>query len=468
MTTETHKAYIGLGSNLGNRKNFLRTAINDLPNVTQISQLYETAPVGYDDQGPFLNLIVELETELSPKKLLELCQAGEKKAERLRTIKNGPRTLDLDLLYVEGHEVNEPDLIVPHPRMFERGFVIIPLSDLNLVEPLAEQTRIWLTENKDASNGIWIKGTLNLDDPAHQILKTKSELTKHAEKARKNDQRIGFVPTMGDIHQGHLELIKRSQAENDLTIVSIFVNPLQFNETSDYENYPKDLERDIEYLESFEPLTIFIPEVEEMYPEESKDGYPPNIGNLAEILEAKNRPGHFEGVYTIVSILFSIVGECTAYLGEKDYQQYLVISKLVEDIGLPIKITACPTIRESTGLALSSRNALLEEEHKNLAVEISAALFEAKELIESGKENDPKRIEEKIEENLMKKLHEYNTLDNTLDNTEDSTIELEYVAVRETQELEPIDIIEAPVRILIAAQFGEVRLIDNMGANPPS
>ncbi len=456
-------AYIGLGSNLGNRKQFLRTAVNNLEEVEdissiQVSRLYETDPMGYLDQGQFLNLAVRIETTLSAHELLQVCQAEENKAERQRTIKDGPRTLDLDLLFVEGETVDEPDLSVPHPEMFNRGFVILPLLDLKMKKELKTQIKKGLAKiphkKSFGSNyhieGVWVEGELNLKEPAKlQIVKTRAELSKLTDGLREESKKIGFVPTMGALHKGHLSLIEQSILENDVTVISIFVNPLQFNKEKDLETYPNDLDRDIEVLECFfeSSLILFIPSYDEMYPMDEVRA-PLFESHLFEILEGEKRPGHLEGVCHAVSALFSIVGKCRAYFGEKDWQQLLVVSELVQTKNFPVEIVRCKTVREENGLAISSRNILLKD--IEVALEVSKALFLGKDLIQNGETNVEKIVKE-MKQALSK------------------ASEIEYLEIRDENTLMPVTKIGkeivSPVRILIAAKVGEVRLIDNIPAN---
>ena len=203
----------------------------------------------------------------------------------------------------------------------------------------------------------------------HTIAELRSILTVY----RSENKSVGLVPTMGALHAGHASLVRRSVAENDVTVVSIFVNPTQFNDKNDLAKYPRTLEADCALLESIGATVAFAPSVEEIYPEPDTRhfSYPPTD----EVMEGEFRPGHFNGVCQIVSKLFMMVEPDKAYFGEKDFQQIAVIKAMVADQGYPLEICPCPIVREKDGLALSSRNSLLTDDERKIAVNISKALF---------------------------------------------------------------------------------------------
>lgn len=209
-----------------------------------------------------------------------------------------------------------------------------------------------------------------------QIVETKQALSALLSEARAAGKTVGLVPTMGALHQGHASLVRRSVSENGFTVVSDFVNPTQFNDKTDLKNYPRTMEADCALLESLGADVVFAPSVEEMYPEPDTRtfSYPPTD----EVMEGAFRPGHFNGVCQIVSKLFYAVEPDRAYFGEKDFQQVAVIKAMVKDLGLGLEICPCPIVREADGLALSSRNALLTPEEREIALNISKYLFESK------------------------------------------------------------------------------------------
>lgn len=210
-----------------------------------------------------------------------------------------------------------------------------------------------------------------------QVITTKKELGAILNTARSQGKTIGLVPTMGALHQGHASLVRRSVKENDVTVVSDFVNPTQFNDKNDLANYPRNLDADSQLLESLGADIVFAPAVEEMYPEPDtrQFSYPPTD----TVMEGKYRPGHFNGVCQIVSKLFYAVRPKRAYFGEKDFQQIAVIRAMVNDLKLDLQIVACPIVREADGLALSSRNSLLTPQERGIAVNISKYLFLSKD-----------------------------------------------------------------------------------------
>lgn len=254
---------------------------------------------------------------------------------------------------------------------------------------------------------------------------------------------IGLVPTMGALHQGHLALIAESKKTNDLTVATIFVNPTQFNNAEDLEKYPRTFEEDCRKLEASGCEVLFFPSVKEMYPVPSS--LTMNFGSLNEVLEGKFRPGHFSGVGLVVSKLFHIVQPTRAYFGQKDFQQFMVIKKLVEELCLPVELMRVPTLREPDGLAMSSRNLRLNTNERQRAAILYQALQEARRQV---KQQVPwKKIVDQISEMVSR-----------------SDIRLEYLALVDTENLEATENVTdaRPKILLIAAYVGDVRLIDNV------
>ncbi|PAB61118.1 pantoate--beta-alanine ligase [Anaeromicrobium sediminis] len=268
----------------------------------------------------------------------------------------------------------------------------------------------------------------------------RAEIKK--EKAKGNS--IGLVPTMGFLHEGHLSLIRSAKKENDIVVVSIFVNPTQFNKKDDLDSYPRDLNRDSKLVEAEDADILFIPSVEEMYP----NGYSTYLeveGLITKQLCGKSREGHFKGVTTIVSKLFNMVTPHRAYFGQKDAQQVAVIEKMVRDMNMDIEIVPCPIVREADGLALSSRNALLKENERKEAIILSKSLFAAEKMIIDG-ERLASKIKSFITENIK--------------TVKDA--EIDYVEVVNGKTLENIHIVEGDVLIAVAVKMGKPRLIDNI------
>ncbi len=260
---------------------------------------------------------------------------------------------------------------------------------------------------------------------------------------RKKGLSIGFVPTMGFLHQGHLSLVKAARQENDFVVVSIFVNPIQFGVGEDYEEYPRDLERD-QALASAEGCDlIFSPTVNEMYP----PGYSTfvDVQGLTDSLCGAHRPGHFRGVTTVVAKLFSLVSPQRVYFGQKDGQQALVLKKMVTDLNMNLEFHILPTVREQDGLAMSSRNKYLTPEQRRHAPVLYKSLQEAKKRIEQG-ERRAKTIKQ-----LM--LEMIDTVDGS---------KVDYVEIVETKNLQPVETLEGECLVALAVRLGNTRLIDNI------
>ncbi|RKD33175.1 pantoate--beta-alanine ligase [Thermohalobacter berrensis] len=277
-----------------------------------------------------------------------------------------------------------------------------------------------------------------------QIVKTIKEIRNEIKRAKSSGKSIGYVPTMGFLHDGHISLIKRAHKENDFVVVSIFVNPTQFGPSEDYESYPRDLNRDANLAEKAGADIIFAPSVKEMYP----DGFSTYVkvyGNISKKLCGQSREGHFKGVTTVVSKLFNIVTPDRAYFGQKDAQQLAIIKKMVKELNYDIEIVPCSIVREKNGLAMSSRNTYLNTEERKAALILSKSLFKAKEMIENG-ENNPEKVRNFIIENIK---------------TEKLT-EIDYVEIVNADTLDNIDKIKGKVLIALAVKIGQARLIDNI------
>lgn len=272
-----------------------------------------------------------------------------------------------------------------------------------------------------------------------KIIETNSFL----KKKRNEGKTIGFVPTMGALHEGHLELMRQAKKENDLLVVSIFVNPTQFNNPEDLTKYPRDFEADKNLLIKVGCDVLFSPEVEEMYPEEVKKVY--EFGKLSTVMEGAFRDGHFNGVAIVVKKLFEIVIPNKAYFGEKDFQQLAIIQKLVEIENLPVNIVPCPIVREKDGLAMSSRNARLTDEERKIAPFIFKFLMEANDKKESM---NPMEISELVENQFA----------------DQPAFELEYFQLADDKDLQPIEYWNTSQGVVafVAAYLGKVRLIDNV------
>lgn len=277
-----------------------------------------------------------------------------------------------------------------------------------------------------------------------EVVAKVNEINEILNKLRK-DKLIGFVPTMGALHEGHLSLIRKCKEENDITVVSIYVNPTQFNDKEDFIKYPRMLDSDLEKLSKIDCDVVFCPDDKEMYPEKDERVF--DFGGLDKVMEGKHRPGHFNGVAQIVTKLFDIIKPHRAYFGKKDFQQLTIIKYLVKNLNIPIEIVGCPTVREQDGLAMSSRNMLLNEEERRIAVELSKMLFFVKDNYKNFK-----TLEEIY--NFVYKHFEKIPL-----------INLEYFEIvndNNLQRINNIDDIGPGVTACIAAKVGKIRLIDNI------
>lgn len=276
-----------------------------------------------------------------------------------------------------------------------------------------------------------------------EVINNIKNIREKISNYKNNKKSIGFVPTMGFLHDGHLSLMKKAKEENDIVIVSIFVNPTQFGPNEDLDSYPRDLDRDISLCENAGVDLIFFPNVEEIYPI-GYDTYVQVEGNITKKLCGESRPGHFKGVTTVVLKLFNIVTPHKAYFGQKDAQQVAIISKMVKDLNLDLEIVPCPIVRESDGLALSSRNTYLNEDERKSAVILSKSLFEAEELINNGE-----RDSNKLKNLITNRIKSENGI-------------IDYVSIVDSNTLEDIDILNGDVLIALAVKIGKTRLIDNV------
>ncbi|NPV84346.1 MAG: pantoate--beta-alanine ligase [Candidatus Aminicenantes bacterium] len=276
-----------------------------------------------------------------------------------------------------------------------------------------------------------------------EIASAVNELREKILAWKKHGRKIGFVPTMGYLHEGHLSLVRESKKRSEVTVVSIFVNPKQFGPSEDYRVYPRDLERDRALLEKEGVDLVFYPPVDVMYPEGYKTYV--EVEDLQDRLCGKSRPGHFRGVCTVVLKLFNLVQPDEAYFGWKDAQQVIILQKMVEDLNVPVKIVPLPLVRDHDGLALSSRNTYLSPEERRAALVLKKSLDLAEKLILEG-EKEAGRIREEMIELI----------------SAEPLARLDYVEIVKLNNLEPLERIEGEVLIALAVFIGRTRLIDNL------
>lgn len=276
-----------------------------------------------------------------------------------------------------------------------------------------------------------------------KVITTVSEMQSIAKEYKRHGQTIGFVPTMGALHEGHLKMMELSSEFNDITVVSIFVNPLQFGPNEDFDAYPRQINKDVEMMEEIDVDYVFYPSVEEMYPDEL--GVTLKVDKLAHVLEGAQRPGHFEGVVTVVNKLFNIISPDYAYFGKKDAQQLAIVEKMVKDFNHPIEIIGVDIVREKDGLAKSSRNVYLTEEERQEAVHLSKSLKLARDLYNNGERNSSVIIDE-----ITQYLLDY------------TSGQVDEVAIYSYPELEEQSKIQGQIFISLAVKFSKARLIDNI------
>lgn len=281
------------------------------------------------------------------------------------------------------------------------------------------------------------------------VIRRREPLRDACDDARLEGRTVGFVPTMGSLHEGHLSLVRKARREADTVVVSIFVNPLQFGPGEDLDAYPRDTERDLRMLDESKTDVAFLPAVDEMFP----DGRPAvtvDPGALGDVLEGAARPGHLRGVCTVVAKLLGIVGPCRAYFGEKDAQQLAVIRRMVEDLDLPVSVIAGETVREPDGVAMSSRNTYLSPEEREAARALPRSLAAAAALVGEG-EVDANVLRAEMAKHIGA----------------EPLAELDYVAVVDEASFAEVKKVDGPARALVAARIGPARLIDNARLERP-
>jgi len=276
-----------------------------------------------------------------------------------------------------------------------------------------------------------------------KIITSITAMQSLAESLRREGKRIGLVPTMGFLHEGHLSLMRAARQENDIVVASIFVNPAQFGPNEDLDRYPRDAEGDRKKCESVGVDIIFTPSVEEMYPE--KPDVFVTVEGLSDILEGAIRPGHFRGVATVVAKLFHIVQPRRAYFGQKDYQQCAVIKRMKKGLDLDVEVAVLPTMREPDGLAMSSRNSYLDATQRKKATCLFRALTAAEELVRAGV-REPEKVRQKMRMVIA----------------QEKDVEIDYVEAADADDLSPLATIKERIVLLVAVRIGATRLIDNL------
>jgi pantoate--beta-alanine ligase len=435
------RCLIALGSNQGDRAQNLLEALELLwaePGISLhlVSSFHLTSPVGGPPaQDAYLNAAAILETELLPVELLRALMAIEKKLGRVRNEHWGPRTIDLDVLLFGDTVVETPEITVPHPRMHERRFVLAPAAEIaaEFLHPLLQQTVGEMLSQLPATK---------ISEPRLRVFTSPAAIQDEVLALRRKGRRIGFVPTMGALHAGHISLVEKARALADVVVASIFVNPTQFGPKEDFQKYPRTLDEDLRGLAAAGCEIVFVPTASDIYPAGFSTYVDPPA--VAQPLEGVCRPGHFRGVATVVLKLFQIVPAHIACFGQKDYQQLQVIKRMVADFARPIEIVGCPTVREADGLAMSSRNQYLSAAERQQALSLSRALKKAEQMFHAGERNAQAVVE------IMKATLRSAGIER-----------IDYAAVADPETLSELETIGPSAVALIAAHVGTTRLIDN-------
>ena len=431
QSPRTRTVHLGLGSNEGDRDRYLQSAIGRLAAtpgiaVARVSSFRETAFVGEGPaQGPYRNAVAELSTSLTPQALFAVCKAIEAEAGRkLPSPRNHPRPLDLDIVFFGDEVIDTRELVVPHPRWHERAFVLEPLAEL----------------------GVDVAGRKRWTPP--DVVDEPPAMSARAARWRAGGCTIGVVPTMGSLHAGHRRLMEIARSECDRVVATVFVNPLQFGPKEDFAAYPRDLAGDLAVCRDAGVDCVFAPTVAQMYDPDFCSHV--DVGRAADGMEGAVRPGHFRGVATVVARLFAIAQPTRAYFGEKDAQQLAVIRRMTRDLGFPIRIVACPIVRDADGLALSSRNVYLGAADRAASTVLVRALHSARTAFGRG---------ERDRDALLARARAVIAAE--------PRAQLDYLELRREGDLAELP--PGPVaggRMLVAAMFRDgvrpVRLLDNL------
>jgi len=273
-----------------------------------------------------------------------------------------------------------------------------------------------------------------------EVIKTIAEMRRLRLKLA---EPVGFIATMGYLHQGHLALVRQARADNASVVVSIFVNPTQFGTSEDFDRYPRNLERDLSLLQKEGVDAVFVPTTGEIYPPRFSNRV--EVDNITRRLEGASRPGHFKGVVTVVAKLFNIIQPTRAYFGQKDAQQAIVIKKMVADLNIKLKVITLPTVREPDGLAMSSRNSYLNPKERQAALVLYQSLMLAKKLWQRG-EKDAEKLRQEMARLIRK----------------EPLAAIDYVSITDTETLEELEEVKPPALVSLAVKIGETRLIDNV------
>jgi pantoate--beta-alanine ligase len=432
---------LALGSNQGDRAQNLFTAIERLSahpaiQLRRVSSFHLTSPVGGPaGQDAYFNAAALIETNLPPAELLRSLLKIEQELGRVRGECWGPRTIDLDLLLYDTVILEENEIVVPHPRLHERRFVLAPAGEIaaDFMHPQLRQTVGELLATLPPATA---------DEPDLRVFTSPTDMQATVLDLRRQGRRVGLVPTMGALHEGHISLVHRAKELADTVAATIFVNPTQFGPNEDFQKYPRTLDSDLRALATAGCNLVFIPLATDIYPPGFSTYVEPPAVSLP--FEGVCRPGHFRGVATIVLKLFQLLPAHVACFGQKDYQQLQVIKRMVADLAVPIEVVGCPTVREADGLAMSSRNRYLSSAERKQALALSRALAQADALVSSGEQNAATIVA---------------AMRATLQQA--GITQIDYIALADPDSLAERTTVDQPTIALIAARVGTTRLIDN-------
>jgi pantoate--beta-alanine ligase len=396
---------------------------------------------GPPGQGRYFNAAAVLETDLAPPALLAVLLKVEQALGRTRQTPCGPRTIDLDLLLYGAQVYEDATVVVPHPRMHQRRFVLAPAAQIaaSWRHPTTGRT---LQELLDA---------LPPPQPGEigmQVFLEPQAIQRHVLALKRQGRTVGLVPTMGALHEGHLSLVRRARAEADVVAATIFVNPTQFGPQEDFARYPRTLEADLAALSQAGCDLVLVPDAEAIYPPGFSTYVEPPA--VAGPWEGACRPGHFRGVATVVLKLFHLIPAEVACFGEKDYQQLRVVQQMVADLNVPIRIVPCPTVRERDGLAMSSRNRYLAPHERQQALALWRALQAAREEVARG-QRDASAVRRRMHAVLA----------------EAGITRIDYATLVDPQTLQEVHALTGPTRAILAVHVGSTRLIDNDAVPAP-
>jgi pantoate--beta-alanine ligase len=460
------RAFVALGTNLGSphgdRRATLCAALRAVSEtkgfrLAAASRAYENPAVGGPPQPEYWNAVAEVRTDLAPGEALSALQGIERAFGRERAVRDGPRTLDLDVLVAGEARSKDPALLLPHPRALGRAFVLRPWREIaphatlpGIPGTVSTHEARLLRHDPAAFDALRPAAILAPGGPVEARTATVPRVLsdRHALAAFRAAARgtVGFVPTMGALHEGHAALVRRARAECDVVVASVFVNPLQFGPREDLARYPRTFSEDLDLLAREGVDAVYAPEASDLYPEGFSTAVEPGLP--ARGLEGDVRPGHFRGVATVVAKLLARVRPDRSYFGRKDAQQAAVVTRMVADLDLPGEVVVCETVRDVDGLALSSRNRYLSTDERARARALPDSLRSARALAARG-ERRAAALEEHVRGRLVS-----------------AGLAPDYVSLRDPETFQPRETLDREALLVVAARAGTTRLLDNEWMTP--